>query len=128
MATKKIMLRKLEDGTVEAISQSGAKLVLGHAEGVFDPGEIAEIALAGCAILSSRRETAGDEVRAEVSGEYNEEANRFDSFTETLFVKGEEEPGKLEQAVQDAIRVNCTIARTYERGAKVKVNVEIEKK
>lgn len=128
MATRKINLRKLDDGTVEAVSASGARLVLGHAEGVFDPGEIIEIALAGCAILSSRRVTEGDEVRAEVSGEFNEEANRFDSFTETLFVKGEEEPGKLEQAVQDAIRVNCTIARTVERGAKVHVNVEIEKK
>lgn len=122
------MLRKLEDGTVEAISPSGAKLVLGHAEGVLDPGEIAEIALAGCGILSCRRVTEGDEVRAEVSGEYNEEANRFDSFSETIFVKGEEEPGKLEQAVQDAIRQNCTIARTYERGAKINVDVEIEKK
>ena len=70
----------------------------------------------------------GDEVRAEVSGEYNEESNRFESFSETLFIKGEEEPGKLEQAVQDAIRTNCTIARTYEHGAKVQVNVEIEKK
>ncbi|MBQ1490532.1 MAG: OsmC family protein [Blautia sp.] len=128
MATRKIMLRKLDDGTVEALSPSGAKVVLGHAEGVFDPGEIAEIALAGCGILSCRRITEGDEVRAEISGEYNEESNRFESFTETFFIKGKEEPGKLEQAVQDAIRENCTIARTYEHGAKVQVNVEIEKK
>ena len=128
MATRKVMLTRLEDGTVEARSQSGARMILGHMEGVFDPGEVAQIALAGCAILSSRRETVGDEVRAEVSGEYNEESNRFDSFSETLFIKGEEEPGKLEQAVQDAIRKNCTIARTYEHGAKVQVNVEIEKK
>ena len=77
MATRKIMLTRLEDGTVEARSQSGARMVLGHMEGVFDPGEVAQIALAGCAILSSRRETVGDEVRAEVSGEYNEESNRF---------------------------------------------------
>ncbi|MBR4399352.1 MAG: OsmC family protein [Aeriscardovia sp.] len=128
MATKKIMLTKLGDGTVEAVSQSGAKLRLGHMEGVFDPGEVAQIAMAGCAILSSRRETVEDEVRAEVSGEYNPEANRFDSFSLTLFIKGKEEPGKLEQAVQDAIRENCTIARTYERGVKIKVDVEIEKK
>lgn len=127
MPTRKIILTRLKDGSVEVRSESGAKMILGHIEGMFDPGEIAQIALAGCAILSSKRETEGKEVRAEVTGKYDREANRFESFTETLFVEGEEENG-LEQAVRDAIKENCTIARTYERGAKVQINVEIGKK
>lgn len=128
MPTKKIILTRLEDGTVEARNENGASLILGHMRGVFDPGEVAQIALAGCAILSSNKETMGKEVRAEVSGEYNREDNRFESFTETIFVKGEEESEEIKQAVLGAIRKNCTIARTYERGAGIQINIEIEQK
>ena len=52
--SRRLWVERGEDGTWEAHSDDGASLKFGHGEGMFNPVELMQIALAGCTALSSQ--------------------------------------------------------------------------
>lgn len=115
-------------------SDRGAEVLIGgpHDEGVFSPGELLKIALAGCSGLSSDqglRRRLGDDYRAiiRVSGSADREQERYPHFVETLEVDlsglSAEEKERLLLVVNRAIEQVCTVGRTLQAGAEITFQV-----
>ncbi len=114
-------------GTRQYVARNarGAEVLLGDGPGRFSPGDLLKIALAGCNAMSSdiRMQRVLGEAFAQVigvSGAYDEQADRFDSFQVELVqdlsgVDGDEREKLLARA-QAAIERNCTIGHTITRG------------
>ncbi len=115
-------------------SSRGAEVLIGsaHDEGVFTPGELLKIALAGCAGLSSDeplRRRLGDDYPAtiRVFGPADREQERYPLLEENLEVDlsalSEDELARLLTVVNRAIDQVCTVGRTLKAGAKVNFGV-----
>lgn len=115
-------------------SSRGAQVLIGSEtdEGVFTPGELMKIALAGCSGLSSDqplRRRLGDGYHAliRVWGPADREQERYPHLRETLEVDlsglaaGERE--RLLLVVARAIDQACTVGRTLKSGAEVTFDV-----
>jgi len=111
-------------------SSRGAEVLIGSAtdEGVFTPGELMKIALAGCSGLSSDqplRRRLGDDYQAviRVSGDADRENERYPHLSETLEIDlSALTPQELERlliVVNRAIDQVCTVGRTLKAGADV---------
>ena len=50
---KRLWVERNKDGSWDAFSDDGAHIKFGKGRGVFTPGDLMKIALAGCAALSS---------------------------------------------------------------------------
>ena len=101
-------------------------------EGVFTPGELLKIALAGCSGLSSDqplRRRLGDDYPAviRVSGPADREQERYPLLTEKLEIDlsalTPEERERLLIVVNRAIDEVCTVGRTLKAGAEVTFEV-----
>lgn len=114
-------------GTRQYVARNarGAEVLVGDGPGRFSPGDLLKIALAGCNAMSSDRrlETVlGDDFAQVigVSGAYDKQADRFDSFQVELVqdLSGMDETARedLERRAAAAIERNCTIGHTLERG------------
>ena len=116
-------------------SSRGAEVLIGSEtdEGVFTPGELLKIALAGCSGLSSDqplRRRLGDDYRAviRVSGPADRDEERYPRLAEKLEVDlsgldaGERE--RLLVVVRRAIDSVCTVGRTLKAGAEVTLDVQ----
>ncbi|WP_043536841.1 OsmC family protein [Actinomyces polynesiensis] len=114
-------------GTRQYVARNarGAELLLGDGPGRFSPGDLLKIALAGCNAMSSDRrlENVLGEDFAQVvgvSGAYDKEADRFDSFqvelVQDLSSLDESARADLERRAEAAIDRNCTIGHTLVRG------------
>ncbi|WP_175957559.1 OsmC family protein [Schaalia sp. Marseille-Q2122] len=99
----------------------GAEVAIGSGEGEFSPGDLLKLALAGCNAMSSdvRMQGALGEDFAQITtvgGEYNEDADQFESFTVELIQDmsslSEDEKAALLRRAEGAINRNCTIAHT----------------
>jgi uncharacterized OsmC-like protein len=115
-------------------SGRGAEVLIGSEtdEGVFTPGELLKIALAGCSGLSSDqplRRRLGDDYQAviRVSGDADREQERYPVLTEKLEVDlsglSAEEVERLIVVVNRAIDQVCTVGRTLKNGATVTFDV-----
>ena len=115
-------------------SSRGAEVLIGSEadEGVFTPGELLKIALAGCSGLSSDqplRRRLGDDYPAviRVSGPADREQERYPHLYETLEVDlsglSAEDTERLLLVVARAIDQACTVGRTLKSGAEVTVEV-----
>lgn len=115
-------------------SGRGAEVLIGSEtdEGVFTPGELLKIALAGCSGLSSDqplRRRLGDDYQAviRVSGDADREQERYPALTEKLEVDlsglSAEEVERLIVVVNRAIDQVCTVGRTLKNGATVTFDV-----
>ena len=51
---KRLWVERNKDGSWDAFSDDGAHIKFGKGRGVFTPGDLMKIALAGCAALSSQ--------------------------------------------------------------------------
>ena len=115
-------------------SDRGAHVLIGSVtdEGVFTPGELLKIALAGCAGLSSDqplRRRLGDDYRAvvRVSGDADRANERYPHLSETLEVDlsglSAEDKERLLLVVSRAIDQVCTVGRTLKSGTEISFDV-----
>ena len=115
-------------------SSRGAEVLIGSEtdDGVFTPGELLKIALAGCSGLSSDeplRRRLGDDYRAviRVSGPADREQERYPLLEENLELDlsglSEAEIERLVIVVNRAIDQVCTVGRTLKAGATVTFDV-----
>jgi len=115
-------------------SSRGAEVLIGSEgdEGVFTPGELLKIALAGCSGLSSDqplRRRLGDDYRAviRVSGPADRDEERYPRLTETLEIDlsglSAEDTERLLLVVNRAIDQVCTVGRTLKAGAEIAFEV-----
>jgi uncharacterized OsmC-like protein len=115
-------------------SSRGAEVLIGSEtdDGVFTPGELLKIALAGCSGLSSDhplRRRLGDDYAAviRVSGPADREQERYPHLAETLEIDlsglTAEEKERLLVIVTRAIDQVCTVGRTLKSGAEITVDV-----
>ena len=116
-------------------SDRGAEVLIGSEtdEGVFTPGELLKIALAGCSGLSSDqplRRRLGDDYRAviRVSGPADREQERYPLLEENLELDlsglSEADIERLLIVVNRAIDQVCTVGRTLKAGAEVTFEVK----
>ena len=115
-------------------SSRGAQVLIGSEtdEGVFTPGELLKIALAGCSGLSSDqplRRRLGDDYPAviRVSGDADRDAERYPLLAERLEIDlsglTAEEKDRLLLVVERAIDQVCTVGRTLKSGTEVTLEV-----
>ncbi|KMO81056.1 hypothetical protein BST22_19380 [Mycolicibacterium chubuense] len=116
-------------------STRGAEVLIGSEddEGVFTPGELMKIALAGCSGLSSDqplRRRLGDDYRAtiRVAGAADREQERYPLLEESLELDlsglSPEELARLRTVVERAIDQVCTVGRTLKNGTEVTFEVK----
>ncbi len=115
-------------------SSRGAEVLIGSTtdEGVFTPGELLKIALAGCSGLSSDqplRHRLGDDYQAviRVSGDADRHQERYPHLQEKLEVDlSSLSPQELERllvVVNRAIDQVCTVGRTLKAGTEITFDV-----
>jgi uncharacterized OsmC-like protein len=115
-------------------SSRGAEVLIGSVEdeGVFTPGELLKIALAGCSGLSSDqplRRRLGDDYRAliRVAGDADRDEERYPRLAETLEIDlsglSTEDTERLLLVVNRAIDQVCTVGRTLKAGAEISFEV-----
>jgi uncharacterized OsmC-like protein len=111
-------------------SDRGAQVLIGSVtdDGVFSPGELLKIALAGCSGLSSDeplRRRLGDDFPAviRVSGDADREQERYPALRETLEIDlsglTDQEKERLRVVVNRAIDQVCTVGRTLKSGTEI---------
>ncbi len=111
-------------------SSRGAEVSIGSVtdEGVFTPGELMKIALAGCAGLSSDqplRRRLGDDYPAviRVSGAADRDQERYPHLAEKLEIDlsglSAEDRQRLLVVVTRAVDQVCTVGRTLKSGTEV---------
>ncbi len=116
-------------------SSRGAEVLIGSEtdEGVFTPGELLKVALAGCSGLSSDqplRRRLGDDYPAviRVSGAADREQERYPLLEEKLEIDlsglSAEEIERLVVVVNRAIDQVCTVGRTLKSGTDVRFEVD----
>ena len=115
-------------------SSRGAEVAIGSEtdEGVFTPGELLKIALAGCSGLSSDqplRRRLGDDYAAviRVSGVADRDQERYPRLQETLEIDlsglSAQERDRLLVVVARAVDQMCTVGRTLKAGAEVGLEI-----
>ena len=115
-------------------SDRGAEVLIGSVtdDGVFTPGELLKIALAGCSGLSSDepvRRRLGDDYRAviRVSGDADRDEERYPQLRETLEIDlsglSAEDKQRLLVVVTRAIDQACTVGRTLKAGTAITFDV-----
>ena len=101
-------------------------------EGVFTPGELLKIALAGCAGLSSDqplRRRLGDDYPAviRVSGDADRDQERYPLLTEKLEIDlsglSAQDRERLLLVVTRAVDQVCTVGRTLKSGTEVTFDI-----
>jgi len=115
-------------------SSRGAEVLIGSEtdEGVFTPGELLKIALAGCSGLSSDqplRRRLGDDYPAviRVSGDADRESERYPLLAEKLEIDlsslTADQRDRLLLVVGRAIDQVCTVGRTLKSGTEITFDV-----
>ena len=115
-------------------SSRGAQVLIGSEsdDGVFTPGELLKIALAGCSGLSSDqplRRRLGDDYSAviRVAGPADRDEERYPRIEETLEIDlsglSAEDRERLLLVVTRAIDQVCTVGRTLKAGAEISFDV-----
>lgn len=115
-------------------SDRGAEVLIGSVtdDGVFTPGELLKIALAGCSGLSSDeplRRRLGDDYAAtiRVSGQADRDEERYPDLAETLEIDltglSAQDRERLLLVVGRAIDQVCTVGRTLKAGARITFEV-----
>ena len=115
-------------------SSRGAEVLIGSVtdEGVFTPGELLKIALAGCVGLSSDqplRRRLGDDFPAEirVSGDADRNQERYPQLSEKLEVDlsglSAEDRQRLLLVVTRAVDQVCTVGRTLKSGTEITFDI-----
>ncbi|ADP36510.1 OsmC family protein [Bifidobacterium bifidum] len=135
---KRLWVERNKDGSWDAFSDDGAHIKLGKGRGVFTPGDLMKIALAGCAALSSQfaiEHTLGDGkgARIVVDGTYDADSDAYINFNEQVVVDAtdaklsEEDADKLKERVTRHIEKGCTVKHTYVQETPVRMDVTVRR-
>ena len=133
---KRLWVERNKDGSWDAFSVDGAHIKFGKGRGVFTPGDLMKIALAGCAALSSQfaiEHTLGDGKGAKivVDGTYDADSDAYINFNEQVVVDAtdaklsEEDANKLKERVTRHIEKGCTVKHTYVQETPVRMDVTV---
>lgn len=133
---KRLWVERNKDGSWDAFSDDGAHIKFGKDRGVFTPGDLMKIALAGCAALSSQfaiEHTLGDGKGAKivVDGTYDADSDAYINFNEQVVVDAtdaklsEEDANKLKERVTRHIEKGCTVKHTYVQETPVRMDVTV---
>ncbi len=133
---KRLWVERNKDGSWDAYSEDGAHLKFGHGKGVFTPGDLMKIALAGCAALSSQfaiEHTLGEGKGAKivVDGTYDADNDAYINFNEQVVVDAmdaglsDEDAEKLKERITRHIDKGCTVKHTYVQETPVRMDVTI---
>lgn len=133
---KRLWVERNKDGSWDAFSDDGAHIKFGKGRGVFTPGDLMKIALAGCAALSSQfaiEHTLGDGKGAKivVDGTYDADSDAYINFNEQIVVDttdaklSEEDANKLKERVTRHIEKGCTVKHTYVQETPVRMDVTV---
>ena len=136
--SKRIWVERNKDGSWDAFSDDGAHIKFGKGRGVFTPGDLMKIALAGCAALSSQfafEHTLGDGkgARIVVDGTYDADSDAYINFNEQVVVDAtdaklsEEDANKLKERVTRHIEKGCTVKHTYVQETPVRMDVTVRR-
>ena len=135
---KRLWVERNKDGSWDAFSDDGAHIKFGKGRGVFTPGDLMKIALAGCAALSSQfaiEHTLGDGkgARIVVDGTYDADSDAYINFNEQVVVDAtdaklsEEDADKLKERVTRHIEKGCTVKNTYVQETPVRMDVTVRR-
>lgn len=135
---KRLWVGRNKDGSWDAFSDDGAHIKFGKGRGVFTPGDLMKIALAGCAALSSQfaiEHTLGDGkgARIVVDGTYDADSDAYINFNEQVVVDAtdaklsEEDANKLKERVTRHIEKGCTVKHTYVQETPVRMDVTVRR-
>lgn len=135
---KRLWVERNKDGSWDAFSDDGAHIKFGKGRGVFTPGDLMKIALAGCAALSSQfaiEHTLGDGkgARIVVDGTYDADCDAYINFNEQVVVDAtdaklsEEDANKLKERVTRHIEKGCTVKHTYVQETPVRMDVTVRR-
>ena len=135
---KRLWVERNKDGSWDAFSDDGAHIKFGKGRGVFTPGDLMKIALAGCAALSSQfaiEHTLGDGkgARIVVDGTYDADSDAYITFNEQVVVDAtdaklsEEDANKLKERVTRHIEKGCTVKHTYVQETPVRMDVTVRR-
>ena len=135
---KRLRVERNKDGSWDAFSDDGAHIKFGKGRGVFTPGDLMKIALAGCAALSSQfaiEHTLGDGkgARIVVDGTYDADSDAYINFNEQVVVDAtdaklsEEDADKLKERVTRHIEKGCTVKHTYVQETPVRMDVTVRR-
>lgn len=133
---KRLWVEKNKDGSWDAFSEDGAHIKFGKGAGVFTPGDLMKIALAGCAALSSEFAVShalgeGKGARVVVDGTYDADNDSYINFNEQVVVDAidagltDEDAAKLKERITRHIDKGCTVKHTYEQVTPVRMDVTI---
>ena len=135
---KRLWVERNKDGSWDAFSDDGAHIKFGKGRGVFTPGDLMKIALAGCAALSSQfaiEHTLGDGkgARIVVDGTDDADSDAYINFNEQVVVDAtdaklsEEDADKLKERVTRHIEKGCTVKHTYVQETPVRMDVTVRR-
>lgn len=135
---KRLWVERNKDGSWDAFSDDVAHIKFGKGRGVFTPGDLMKIALAGCAALSSQfaiEHTLGDGkgARIVVDGTYDADSDAYINFNEQVVVDAtdaklsEEDANKLKERVTRHIEKGCTVKHTYVQETPVRMDVTVRR-
>ena len=135
---KRLWVERNKDGSWDAFSDDGAHIKFGKGRGVFTPGDLMKIALAGCAALSSQfaiEHTLGDGKGARIveDGTYDADSDAYINFNEQVVVDAtdaklsEEDADKLKERVTRHIEKGCTVKHTYVQETPVRMDVTVRR-
>ena len=135
---KRLWVERNKDGSWDAFSDDGAHIKFGKGRGVFTPGDLMKIALAGCAALSSQfaiEHTLGDGkgARIVVDGTYDADSDAYINFNEHVGVDAtdaklsEEDADKLKERVTRHIEYGCSVKHTYVQETPVRIDVTVRR-
>lgn len=111
----------------------GARVRIGRvgAEGAFTPGELLQIALAGCSAVTAeelitRRVGEDSEFTVHADADRRHGAHEYDalrvSFDIDLSTVDDATRARLESTIRHALEQLCTVSRTVEKGTPVAVD------
>ena len=135
---KRLWVERNKDGSWDAFSDDGAHIKFGKGKGVFTPGDLGKIALAGCAALSSQfaiEHTLGEGkgARIVVDGTYDADSDAYINFNEQLVVDAtdadlsDEDADKLKERITRHVDKGCTVKHTYVQETPVRMDVTIRR-
>lgn len=133
---KRIWVERNKDGSWDAFGDDGSHVKFGHGKGLFTPGELVKVALAGCGALSSQFAVEsvlgeGHGATITVDGAYDADTDSYTSFEEHVAVDAtaadltDEDADKLSERITRHINKSCTVKHTLEKETPVRFDVTV---